>query len=179
MNNTNNMPNINELDKFALSPGRHKTPARTSSFNSNDWNKFNNVNKLHQNNWNKFVRNLQNSRPPRYQKIAPLPRAKSPRAQSRVSSPDRKFAHLFQGTNSGEKDSHGRIIYHGPRGGKYVISSIGKRVPHVDENLKKKSNGGEATFTGKLDRKGRKIFRGKQGGEYVITNSGRRANPLK
>ena len=107
----------------------------------------------------------------RVRKIAPSPK--------RVASPDRKFAHKFDGTNSGEKDSFGRIIWHGPQGGKFVISSVGKRVPHIDANLKKRTNKGVMKNTGQVDRKGRKIFEGKQGGKFVITESGRRTNPLK
>lgn len=107
----------------------------------------------------------------RVRKIAPSPK--------RAASPDRKFAHKFDGTNSGEKDSFGRIIWHGPQGGKFVISAVGKRVPHIDANLKKRTNQGAMKNTGLVDRKGRKIFQGKQGGKFVITESGRRANPLK
>jgi hypothetical protein len=96
----------------------------------------------------------------------------------RVASPDVKYAHKFDGTNSGERDLRGRIIYHGKRGGKYVISSIGKRVPHIEKSLKNKSNKGALDFTGKMDRKGRKIYKGKRGGEFVISESGKRINPL-
>jgi hypothetical protein len=52
-------------------------------------------------------------------------------------------------------------------------------VPHIDANLKKKTNKGVMKNTGQVDRKGRKIFEGKQGGKFVITESGRRTNPLK
>ena len=113
---------------------------------------------------------------PKARKIAPSPK-KAPSPQ-KVSSPDRKFAHLFEGTNSGERDSMGRIIYHGPRGGKFVISTIGKRVPYVNESLKSKVNNHKMEFTGMVDRKGRKIYKGKSGGKFIITDTGRRANPL-
>ena len=113
---------------------------------------------------------------PKARKIAPSPK-KAPSPQ-KVSSPDRKFAHLFEGTNSGEKDTMGRIVYHGPRGGKFVISTIGKRVPYVNEALKGKVNTHKMEFTGAVDRKGRKIYKGKSGGKFIITNAGRRANPL-
>ena len=113
---------------------------------------------------------------PKARKIAPSPK-KAPPPQ-KVASPDRKFAHLFEGTNSGEKDSMGRVIYHGPRGGKFVISSIGKRVPYVHESLKSKVNNKKMVFTGQVDRKGRKIYKGKSGGKFVITETGKRANPL-
>jgi hypothetical protein len=119
---------------------------------------------------------------PKARKIAPSPKKapslkKAPSPQ-KVSSPDRKFSHLFEGTNSGNKDSLGRVIWHGPRGGKFVISSIGKRVPYVHESLKGKVNDQKMVFTGTVDRKGRKIYKGKSGGKFVITNTGKRANPL-
>jgi hypothetical protein len=113
---------------------------------------------------------------PKARKIAPSPK-KAPSPQ-KVSSPDRKFAHLFEGTNSGERDSMGRTIWHGPRGGKFVISTIGKRVPYVNESLKSKVINHKMEFTGVVDRKGRKIYKGKSGGKFIITDTGRRANPL-
>jgi len=114
---------------------------------------------------------------PKARKIAPSPK-KAP-SPPKVSSPDRKFSHLHEGTNSGEKDSMGRVIWHGPRGGRFVISTIGKRVPYVNEALKGKVNNHKMEFTGEVDRKGRKIYKGKSGGKFIITNSGRRANPLR
>jgi hypothetical protein len=114
---------------------------------------------------------------PKARKIAPSPK-KAP-SPPKVSSPDRKFSHLHEGTNSGEKDTMGRVIWHGPRGGKFVISTIGKRVPYVNESLKRKVNNHKMEFTGEVDRKGRKIYKGKSGGKFIITNSGRRANPLR
>lgn len=106
------------------------------------------------------------------------PPKKSPSPQ-KVSSPDRKFAHLHPGTNSGNKDSMGRIIWHGPRGGRFVISTIGKRVPYHDDDtkLKEKLVKGTNKNSGMVDKKGRKIFIGKSGGKYVITEAGRRTNP--
>jgi hypothetical protein len=97
-----------------------------------------------------------------------------------IASPDRKFAHKFDGMNSGEKDARGRIIYIGKAGGKYVLSSVGSRVPHVNEKLKAKANKGALEFTGKYDRDGLKIYKGRQGGLFVISpNSGKRKNPLR
>jgi len=106
------------------------------------------------------------------------PTKKSPSPQ-KISSPDRKFAHLHPGTNSGNKDSMGRIIWHGPRGGRFVISTIGKRVPYHDDDtkLKEKVIKGTNKNSGMVDKKGRKIFIGKSGGKYVITEAGRRTNP--
>lgn len=97
-----------------------------------------------------------------------------------IASPDRKFAHKFDGMNSGEKDSRGRIIYIGKAGGKYVLSSVGSRVPYVNEKLKAKANKGALEFTGQYDRDGLKIYKGRQGGLFVISpNSGKRKNPLR
>jgi len=162
------MPDINDLLR-SPSPRRSKSPT------------INELAKMLKNSGNtpkklmpQFSLNLDNLISPR--KATPSPK-KAP-SPPKVSSPDRKFAHLHQGTNSGERDSFDRIIWHGARGGKYVISSIGKRVPYVDEALKKKVNNKKMEFTGQVDRKGRKIYKGKSGGKFVITNAGRRTNPL-
>ena len=118
-------------------------------------------------------------------KIAPKAvRATNPKRKmappALIASPDRKFAHKFDGMNSGEKDSRGRIIYIGKAGGKYVLSSVGSRVPYVNEKLKAKANKGTLEFTGQYDRDGLKIYKGKQGGLFVISpNSGKRKNPLQ
>lgn len=97
-----------------------------------------------------------------------------------IASPDRKFAHKFDGMNSGEKDSRGRIIYIGKAGGKYVLSSVGSRVPYVNDKLKAKANKGALEFTGQYDRDGLKIYKGRQGGLFVISpNSGKRKNPIR
>ena len=175
-----NMPNINNLLR---SPSSRKSSSPNITTNE--------LEKLLRNSENtpkpkstltpQFSLNLANffspPRPvPKARKIAPSPK-KAPPPQ-KVSSPDRQFAHLHEGTNSGEKDSMGRVIWHGPRGGRFVISSIGKRVPHVDGALKSKVNTHKMQFTGQVDRKGRKIYKGKSGGKFVITDTGRRANPL-
>ena len=176
-----NMPDINNLLK-SPSPRKSSSPNITTNElekllrNSGDTPKPKTSTLMPQ-----FSLNLGNffspPRPvPKARKIAPSPK-KAPSPQ-KVASPDRKFAHLFEGTNSGERDSMGRVIYHGPRGGKFVISTIGKRVPYVNESLKSKVNNHKMEFTGQVDRKGRKIYKGKSGGKFIITDSGRRANPL-
>ena len=104
-------------------------------------------------------------------KVAPPPRI--------IASPDRKFAHKFDGMNTGEKDAQGRIIYAGKAGGKFVISSVGSRVPYVYNKIKEKETKGKLNFTGQLDREGLKIYKGTQGGLFVIKNSGKRGNPLR
>ena len=174
-----NMPNIDNLLR-SPSPRKSSSPNITA----------NELEKLLRNSGNtpkrlpspQFSLNLDSffspPRPvvPKARKIAPSPK-KAP-SPPKVASPDRKFAHLFEGTNSGERDTMGRVIYHGPRGGKFVISTIGKRVPYVNEALKSKVNNKKMEFTGMVDRKGRKIYKGKSGGKFIITDTGRRANPL-
>ena len=172
-----NMPNIDNLLR-SPSPRKSSTNITTNELEKLLRNSGNTPKKMPS---PQFSLNLDSfftpPRPgPKARKIAPSPK-KAPSPQ-KVSSPDRKFAHLFEGTNSGEKDTMGRIVYHGPRGGKFVISTIGKRVPYVNEALKGKVNTHKMEFTGAVDRKGRKIYKGKSGGKFIITNAGRRANPL-
>jgi hypothetical protein len=163
-----NSNNLDALMKRAFGSGNTPTPSRSSP----------------QVNWNAFaktgfmspVRPIQPAR-----KIAPRskPARKIAPSPTRAASPDRKFAHKFEGMNTGEKDSQGRIIYAGKAGGKYVISSIGSRVPYVHDKIKNKGNKGKLDFTGQLDREGRKIYKGKQGGLYILSQSGKRGNPLR
>lgn len=97
-----------------------------------------------------------------------------------IATPDRKFAHKFSGKNSGNRDEKGRIIYIGSRGGRYVISSIGKRVPYVHDKTKAKMNKDELHPTGQVDKKGQKIYKGKRGGLFVIDEiSKKKKNPLR
>jgi len=97
-----------------------------------------------------------------------------------LATPDRKFANKYWGENSGERDKRGRNIYIGSRGGRYVISSIGKRVPYVHDKVKAKANKDELHPTGQVDKKGQKIYRGKKGGLFVIdSSSGKKKNPLR
>jgi hypothetical protein len=115
-------------------------------------------------------------------KIAPRsrPAKKIAPGVAKIALPDRQFAHKFDGMNTGKKDTQGRIIYAGPQGGKFVISSIGSRVPFMDEKLDNKMKAEKNTFTGQVDRDGLAIFRGKQGGLFVIKpSSGKRGNPLR
>jgi hypothetical protein len=100
-------------------------------------------------------------------------------AQEGLSSPDRKFGHKFEGMDTGDKDDKGRIIYAGKRGGKFVISSIGARVPYQHNKLKNRLEKGKYPFTGKVDRNGLKVFKGPRGGLFVIdNNSGKKKNPI-
>ena len=99
--------------------------------------------------------------------------------RSDLSTPNRQFGHKFDGTNTGEKDDKGRIIYAGKRGGKFVISSSGARVPYLHNKLKNRLNKGKYPFTGKVDRSGLQVFKGPRGGLFVVDNkSGKKKNPL-
>ncbi|AGE50312.1 PBCV-specific basic adaptor domain-containing protein [Acanthocystis turfacea Chlorella virus Canal-1] len=118
---------------------------------------------------------------PKARKIAPSPArpASVAESQSRLSSPDRQFAHKFDGMDTGEKDDKGRVIYAGRRGGKFVISSSGARVPYLQNKLQTRLDKGKYPFTGKVDRNGLKVFKGPRGGLFVIDNkSGKKKNPL-
>jgi hypothetical protein len=163
----------NNLDKLmakAFGSGNTPTPMRNSP----------------QINWNAYAKTgfMSPVRPiqPIARKIAPRskPARKVAPTPMRVASPDRKFAHKFPDSmNTGEKDSQGRIIYAGKAGGKFVISSIGSRVPYIYNKIKDKENKGKLNFTGQLDRESRKIYKGKQGGLFIISQSGKRGNPLR
>ncbi|AGE59916.1 PBCV-specific basic adaptor domain-containing protein [Acanthocystis turfacea Chlorella virus TN603.4.2] len=108
-------------------------------------------------------------------KVAPTPS----RPSSELSTPDRKFGHKFEGMDTGDKDDKGRIIYAGKRGGKFVISSSGARVPYIQNKLKPRLDKGKYPFTGKVDRNGLKVYKGPRGGLFVIdANSGKKKNPL-
>ncbi|AGE57822.1 PBCV-specific basic adaptor domain-containing protein [Acanthocystis turfacea Chlorella virus NTS-1] len=109
-------------------------------------------------------------------KVAPTPS----RPSSALSTPDRKFGHKFNGMNTGDKDDKGRIIYAGKRGGKFVISASGARVPYIQNKLKPRLDKGKYPFTGKMDRNGLKVYKGPRGGLFVIdNNSGKKKNPLQ
>ena len=182
----NNMPNANALEKWlqsTRSPSK-KSPSPGRLSPGSNFN-FSNLAFLPPLSPVKKTGRKIAPRAMPARKQAPTPRRPAgpagptrPTQPQRVASPDVKFAHKFEGTNSGERDNRGRIIYHGKRGGKYVISSIGKRVPHIEKALKNKSDKGALDFTGKMDRKGRKIYRGKRGGEFVISDTGKRINPV-
>ncbi|AGE55805.1 PBCV-specific basic adaptor domain-containing protein [Acanthocystis turfacea Chlorella virus MN0810.1] len=101
-------------------------------------------------------------------------------AQSRLSTPNRQFGGKFEGMNTGEKDDKGRIIYTGKRGGKFVISASGARVPYTQNKLSSKLEKGKYPFTGKVDRNGLKVYKGPRGGLFVVDNkSGKKKNPLQ
>ena len=112
--------------------------------------------------------------------VSPQARRVSPSVpQDGLSTPDRKFGHKFEGMNTGDKDDKGRIIYAGKRGGKFVISSSGARVPYQLNKLKNRLDKGKYPFTGKVDRNGLRVFKGPRGGLFVIdNNSGKKKNPL-
>lgn len=172
----NNMPNVNDLNDLNKWLASTRSPARKSFSPGSNFDDLALLPPLSP--IQRAARKIApRAKPARKQ--APTPRRPMTRpVPQRVASPDAKFAHKFDGTNSGERDLRGRIIYNGKRGGKYVISSIGKRVPHIEKALKNKSSKGTLDFTGRTDRKGRKIYKGKRGGEFVISETGKRLNPL-
>ncbi len=86
---------------------------------------------------------------PKVSKVAPRASRENSSSRSEVSSPDRKFAHKFDGMNTGKKDPKGRVIYEGKRGGLYVISNIGKRVPIVHEKTHDKVSKGKYDLAAK------------------------------
>lgn len=183
MSSLSNMPNIDDL---------LKSPKKISSSKSNDFD------------WNFVEKTLRNKSPaasptfslmnelrPKTRKIAPravrkskiAPRTVAPSKIApkppRLSSPDREFGHKYDGVNTGERDRRGRIIYVGSRGGKYVISSSGSRVPLVHDRVHNKAQKGQYESAGKVDRKGQKVFKGKRGGLFVIDEkTKRRKNPI-
>jgi hypothetical protein len=111
--------------------------------------------------------------------LSPLMLPRDNSGRSDLSTPDRQFGHKFDGMNTGEKDDKGRIIYAGKRGGKFVISSSGARVPYLHNKLKNRLDKGKYPFTGKVDRNGLKVFKGPRGGLFVVdSKSGKKKNPL-
>lgn len=75
--------------------------------------------------------------------------------------------------NTGEKNSRGREIYRGPKDGKYVLGTTGKKI-YVT------TMGGATTEdTGKKNLKGRPILKGRQGGLYVVSETGKKVYTIK
>ncbi|ABT16893.1 hypothetical protein ATCV1_Z759R [Acanthocystis turfacea chlorella virus 1] len=135
-------------------------------------------------NWSFLETSKARKMAPKARKIAPTKALKIAPTPSRpsgaLSSPDRKFGHKFDGMDTGDKDDKGRIIYAGKRGGKFVISSSGARVPYIQNKLKPRLDKGKYPFTGKVDRNGLKVYKGPRGGLFVIdNNSGKKKNPLQ
>jgi hypothetical protein len=80
---------------------------------------------------------------------------------------------------TGDKDARGRIIYAGKRGGKFVISSIGSRVPYQHNKIQGRIEKGKYLPAGKVDRAGLTVYKGPRGGLFVIdATSGKKKNPL-
>ena len=80
--------------------------------------------------------------------------------------------------NTGQKNTKGRTIYRGPRGGEYVLGPAGRKI----RSFKKVSATAAAPVaaatlpgnTGNRNTSGRVIYRGPRGGEYVIGAGGRK-----
>jgi len=78
--------------------------------------------------------------------------------------------------NTGQKNTHGRTIYRGPRGGEYVLGPTGRKIRSFTKApaapaLASATGPGN---TGQRNTLGRKIYRGPRGGEYVLGPTGRK-----
>ena len=77
--------------------------------------------------------------------------------------------------NTGQKNTHGRTIYRGPRGGEYVLGPAGRKIRSFTRAPAAAAPVVAATgpgYTGQKNILGRFIFRGPRGGEYVIGPTG-------
>ena len=75
-------------------------------------------------------------------------------------------------TNTGRKNTKGRTIFRGPRGGEYVLGAGGRVIrsftPAAAAAAAAPALPGN---TGNKNTKGRTIFRGPRGGEYVLNGT--------
>jgi hypothetical protein len=79
--------------------------------------------------------------------------------------------------NTGQKNTHGRTIYRGPRGGEYVLGPAGRKIRSFTRAPAAAAPVVAATgpgYTGQKNILGRFIFRGPRGGEYVIGPTGQK-----
>jgi hypothetical protein len=75
--------------------------------------------------------------------------------------------------NTGQKNTSGRVIYRGPRGGEYVLGAGGRKIRSFTRAPAAAAAPVAAApalpgNTGNKNTKGRTIFRGPRGGEYVL-----------
>ena len=82
--------------------------------------------------------------------------------------------------NTGQKNTKGRTIYRGPRGGEYVLSAGGWKITKFTKASTAAAAPAPAAAptpapvagnTGQKNTKGRTIFRGPRGGEYVLNGT--------
>ena len=85
--------------------------------------------------------------------------------------------------NTGQKNTHGRVIYRGPRGGEYVLGPAGRKIrsftkaPGAAAPVVPAPAAAAAAGPGNTGHKnilGRAIYRGPRGGEYVLGPTGQK-----
>ena len=73
------------------------------------------------------------------------------------------------------KDKEGRMIFQGPKGGKYYVNGSGAKTYIDNDASPKKDTKADVKNTDKQvgkDKEGRMIFEGPKGGKYYLTPSG-------
>lgn len=83
--------------------------------------------------------------------------------------------------NTGQKNTHGRTIYRGPRGGEYVLGPAGRKIRSFTKAPAAAAPVAAAPAaaagpgnTGHKNILGRAIYRGPRGGEYVLGPTGQK-----
>jgi len=80
--------------------------------------------------------------------------------------------------NTGEKNSQGRVIYSGPRGGRYVLGPGGKKIRTFKPAAAAPVPAG-STNTGTRNTLGRIIYTGSRGGRFVLGPGGKKIRKFK
>ena len=155
-----------------------------TSFSNVNWNKLvanasdEDISPLKSANLNKLFKPSaeKSGQPPMFSPLLYAPQRKyAPRSKPATKiAPRSKPALKIAPFSMRPRNSMGRQILQGPKGGKYVVSSVGQRVPYVSNVGSRKG----VVNSGKLDSKGRKIYIGPRGGKFVISETGKRINPL-
>ena len=76
--------------------------------------------------------------------------------------------------NTGQKNTHGRTIYRGPRGGEYVLGPAGLKIRSFTKAPAAAAPVPGPGNTGQRNILGRVIYRGPRGGEYVLGPGGKK-----
>lgn len=78
--------------------------------------------------------------------------------------------------NTGQRNTSGRVIYRGPRGGEYVLGAGGRKIRSFTKAAAPAAApvAPAAALTGNRNTSGRVIHRGPRGGEYVLGAGGRK-----
>ena len=74
--------------------------------------------------------------------------------------------------NTGQRNTSGRVIYRGPRGGEYVLGAGGRKIRSFTRATAAPAPA--AAVPGNRNTSGRVIHRGPRGGEYVLGAGGRK-----